>query len=415
MPTLTDLLTFSTLTDVDFVSGLVVLRNLDEEWVFFAWYHDANYGNDEYGCTSLPNIFHNWLMKRSDIEAGNDTHINVLGNECTDFVCTSAVYVPSKKILILAGYHYTSDGNGYPAIYIIDVSDPANPTIIKHLQHSSAGATYNYVYYSVKHDKILIGVRLGDTVRIYYGSYDEVLNANNIDDLPYIDGYRDICPIDEDRVWVLNPLTLAEAILDLSTMSVTSSSLGVLKLIRLRSKIAGFYKTGNNTVGIKIFDLDLNLLGDIDTGIAWTSRTLYAVDNRALIIAGTDWAVVDETGIIAQGTLSKSCLRGDRSRDGFILCTPGEGSTGTIRKLTPDTGYKIVKVSDTVVQVLDLDGNPVANKTVYVAEVRGSTASERNVQKVSTPGAFTELTTDSEGKVDLSSYAGKTVVIIVPP
>jgi len=38
-----------------------------DKYLLISWYHDQNYGSDEYGCTSTPNIFHIWLVDETQL------------------------------------------------------------------------------------------------------------------------------------------------------------------------------------------------------------------------------------------------------------------------------------------------------------------------------------------------------------
>ncbi|RLB79704.1 MAG: hypothetical protein DRH17_13340 [Deltaproteobacteria bacterium] len=422
MVSIQKLVSITTLGDVEISSGIHVLHGLPEDWIYIGWYHEFNYGSDEYGCTSLPNIFHHWLMKRADIEAGQLTHVNALGRECTDFVGMETTYDPAKKILVIGGYRYTAGDQGYPKIAIIDVSDPSSPRVLKELEHSqSFSSPRARPYYNPKHNILMIGVHPEN--RIYYDTFENVLNASSIDAIPNrLDGYDWISPVDEDRVLVANPSTGRNDVLDLTTMQTSPTDISGWFIVRAPNYVVALYKTANNTIGVKFFNIsDLSLAKDVDTGKSAPSNgeqlSLLAVGDKVVIFnnESLEIYVVDPVnGLEATFSLPEKCGWLDRFSDGVVICTHPFRGNGDIKEFLADVYYAVV-VNGTKACIKDQAGNPVTNKTVYVSEPYGQQCS-RDVQKLyGLLKSVTQLTTDSEGCVDLSQFVGKTVVIIVPP
>jgi len=424
MVSLTRLAQISNLSDV--IGTLVVIKHPSGRFVYKPWYHDRNYGSDEYGCTSLPNIFHHWLLKLEDVEAGNlANHINLLGTECTDLVHITSSYVPQKKALLIAGYTYVGANTGYPRVVIVDLSDPLNPRVIKDLRHSRSGSpARTAVVYSAKHDKMLIGV-LGPETAVYYGTWDEVLNASNIDSLTKLaDGYWGMLPIDNDRVMIGGPS--GRAVVDLSTMTVQTPSdnpnidnLGNL-VHRTYDKLVTIVV--DTTYKIRFLDLDLNVVSEFDTGlpkpdnleklwIATDGINVVVIDNHNMKIL-----LVDPTnGIKATTDISEVCAWGDLVDKGYILCTDFIEGTGKFVKLVLD-GYYSVSRQNNKVCLSDEAGNPVTNKTVYVCRSEiSSPALDSAYQEL--PGferTCTQVTTDSNGCIDLSGLEPGVYVILAP-
>ena len=422
MVQLVTLLTLSSYNDVGISPGPVVLRFLSPEYIYIEWYHDTQYPNDEYGCTSLPNIFHHWLMKREDLEAGKDTHINLLGSECTDFLGSFPTVSIRRKALIIGGYRYTGPNMGPPKVVIVDISNPESPSVIKELELSTSASDYPpaRVLYSEKHDLILIGYSF-PSVKLHYGTWDEVINASHIDDLPSIDGYSDPWPIDGDKCIVRG--SAGTAVFDFTTKTATPLTLPGAhpKFLRTPSYLVIVYETDTNTIGVQFRDVsDLSLVGDIDTGKSYPSDDDLLLEvpvGDKVVIIDSDRKVmfsVDVNGNIGdEVSIPDVCAWGDRSNDGTILCTDvGYGPGGRIKKLVGDTYYSVT-LSNGKACIKDNAGNPVPNKQVFVAVVGTGRNSIRKGLGYDGLDNVTVRTTGSDGCVNISDLAGNPVDIIV--
>jgi len=424
MPSIVKLVSISTLDDVEIMSGIHLLRGLPEEILFLGWYHDVHYGNDEYGCTSVPNIFHNWLVKRSDLEAGQLTHVNALGSECTDFVAGRIEYIPDKKLLILGGYRYTSTGAGYPKVIFIDVTDPENPSVLKEIEYPSeyTGSPYATPLYNPKHNLLFIGVH--KAFKVYYDTLENVMNVTSIDQIPNsIDGYYIVYPLDEDRILMMSSGNTLDGY-DIVNQQIISLGWEFGISFRTPNYLVYVYKDANNHVIVRFVNLsDLSIANEYNTNSevsGWVHDyvTIIGAGDKVIVInaESNELFVVDpDNGIEYSTTLPEQCVWGARTDDGIIYCTHLYTGKGDIKKFEADQYYK-VSIQGATVCVTDKDGNPLANKPVYVSDIYGYMPL-RSVNQKYYAGAktLTQLTTNSQGCVDLSQFAGKTVVIIVPP
>ncbi|MCD6418471.1 hypothetical protein J7M00_06795 [bacterium] len=419
------LLQLSNISDIEVSSGIKILKINGEEWVFFGWYHDTQYGSDEYGCTSTPNIFHNWLMKRSDLEAGKTDHINITGSECNSFITLGVQYLPSRKWLMVHGYTYTSGGTGYPRLAIYDVSDPNNPQVVKDIQSSSSvSSVFTHALYNEKHDKILISWK--PTLKLYYGSFNDLLNASKIEDLPnVIDGYDVFYSIDDDRVIVCDNAHFPSTcyIMDLDTMQIETSGINLdLPKTRTINYLVTLAKSDSNNIVVQFRSLnDLSVIKSYDLGVSWGSKTPQPMP------IGDDVAVFDfsnskihvvnkDNGLVQTIDLPKVCVEGDISNDGTIICADFNMAGNSINKLVADIYYKVI-FNGASVCIEDNQGQPLANKNIYVGEIGGTNQLDRwqMIRGYSLPSSLDSKTTGSDGCIDLSEYNGKAVVIIVPP
>jgi len=410
MPSISKKLTISTLTDVEFCSGIRVLADLG--YVFFAWYHDVDYDSDEYGCTSLPNIFHRWLMKLDDLRAGKDTHIN-LGEECSNFVVLATAYVPQRKELWLGGYRYTGPDNGHPRLEIWDVSSPVSPVLKKALELSTSGDHPRVIpYVSTKHNVVILGILLDNTPQGRVCSIDEVFGANSLDELPSATpAPLWVYPLDEDSVTMAHDGARYKCTLPgYECTEISVSDIACACMVDVGDYYALMY-SGDTNVMVDFYDKNLNLVKTIDTGISKASCSEYPIGkNKLLIISGTSWAIVDINGVVASGSLSLPCLQGSITPDGTIICSHKGTGEGSIYELVPDTHYKIVK-DENGVKIVDKNGNPVANADVLVGEIKSSCQSWRSHALIFNAKHITRKT-NSNGYIDLTDLYGKAIEII---
>jgi hypothetical protein len=398
-----------------------------DKYLFVFWYRDTTYTSDSFGCTSIPNIFHFWILDEGQLAGQTGTaipHINLTGNECNPHVFFRGLqfFWRNGLKLMISGYVY---GGSYPKfISIYDVSDPAKPKLEKELRDGSptAGNWWNYLaaIYLPSTDEVWFGDINGS---IYYAKYDFFLILEHFQDAPkLITGTFTSAQIHFD--WLGGSILL---------LRVTDYSTNTTKFYKIDASaktytdetttFSGYngvanghryvfaWKTSGST--ITKFDIyskpDLELVDSLSVNIT-TTRVHYITDLYDYIMV----VDVDRIVLVNLADGSVTAIPYTRNLYQAQLYTPhiygfnwvnDINTTGELYKLTLDYYYTVTYDPTTKkATIKDQAGNPLANATVYLADVS-------NESFQSADGVIT-LTTDANGVIDLSKYAGRVLRIV---
>ena len=398
-----------------------------DKYLYVWWYRDTSWASDSFGCTSIPNIFHFWILDETQLTGQVGTavpHVNLTGSECNPHVFFRGFqfFWRNGLKLLLSGYVY---GGSYPKfISIYDVSDPTKPKLDKELRDGSAtaGNWWNYLaaIYLPSTDEVWFGDINGN---IYYAKYDTFLTLSNFQGATkLISGTLNSAQPHFD--WLGGSILLLRlSDYNTATTKFYKIDASAKTYTDVTTTLSGYNGGGNGhrfVIGIKTsgstitqIDLytkpDLTLYKSLTVSIS-TTRVHYVTDLYDYVI------IVDVNQIvfvnIADGSVSTIAYT--RNLNSAEMYTPsiygfsrtGDiTTTGELYKLMLDYYYTVTYDPTTKkATIKDQGGSPLANATVYLADVS-------NELFQSADGVIS-VTTDANGVIDLSNYAGRVLRIV---
>jgi len=415
MVTLVDKRRLTNATDIEggiiWVSGV----NPDDEMIALAWNSELNYGTDPYGCTTTPNIYHHWLVKKSDIDAGGTypvPHINLRGTECSDKWGHWFTYIPKKRWLYESGFKGTNcTGPKWFTIY--DLTDPSSPKIIKDFEGASTNnCELYYSYYAEEVDKWLLID--SDTLQAKIATTDQLLAMTSWDQLPN-------APVNPTSGACItlggSKIICGGVIYDLKAN--TTSTFPDEKVIGASLNYIITHASGwNQNLVIKWYKkTDFTLAYSQTTTLVlppWYPFVIPELDSVLIIplFGGTGNAVylLKPDGTLISFTLPRSVEMRlvTRTKGFFTMAT----KDGYLSYLLPDSYLMINKEAGKYV-LRDMNNNPVPNKSVVICEQ--SSFLRHDFEGYGYDGCTT-VTTDANGVIPIpSAFIGKSFIIIAPP
>lgn len=402
---------------------------IDDRYAVLAWYRDSSYTSDEYGCTSIPNIFHIWLIDLTQLAGQtppNVPHINVLGSECTPHWMWSnypynIAYKGGKRYLILGGGRYVSSSNIVRRLVIVDITNIAAPSVVKVLEDTQSYGSPNDVVYDDQTDKIC--VQTSDAV-FRCDTLSNILNypvTATLRDIPAV-STRPAVSGAIAKVGTRYVYIWGDAVYDLDT--------GYIQTSPFPSNVDFVYTSDNyvvvllasttdtrNKVGVEIRDPDmLSIIKTINfpslffVDPSWNLGLSVEKDSIILIggdSSGSRFMIIDiQSGSVTTGTLPQNIwtnyyLVRMKYRGGYLVWERASPATGRLLHLLPDSFVNIVYDSaNRRVQLLDQLGNPIASKTTYIRILR-ATGTARLLS-----GTLIQRTSDVNGYISISDLSG---------
>jgi len=401
---------------------------IDERYAVLAWYRDLSYASDEYGCTTIPNIFHLWIVDLSQLSGQtppNVPHINVLGSECTPHWMWSnypynIAYKGGKRYLILGGGRYVSGSNIVKRLVIVDITNIAAPSVVKVLEDTATYSAPNDIAYDDATDKVCVVT--SDAV-FRCDTLDNILNYPATADLRSI-------PAVSTRPSVSNVVKVGtkymfiwdDAIYNLDTGSITTSPFpaGTDHVFTSNNYVIVLIASTadrRNKTAIEVRDPDtLSLIRTINfpspffVDPSWNYSLSVEKDSIILIggdSSGSRFMIIDiQSGSVTTGTLPQNIWTNYnpirmKYRGGYLVWERASPATGRLLHLLPDSFVNIVYDSaNRRVQLLDQLGNPIASKTTYIRILR-ATGTARLLS-----GTLIQRTSDANGYIDISDLSG---------
>jgi hypothetical protein len=398
-----------------------------DKYLYIFWYRDVTYSSDSFGCTTLPNIFHLWIVDETQLtgQIGKDIpHINLTGNECNPHVFFRGFqfFWRDGLKLLLSGYVY---GGNYPKfISIYNVLDPTKPRLEKELRDGSAtkGDWWNYLaaVYLPSTDEIWFGDINGN---IYYAKYGSFLGLSNFQGATkLISDSLDSAQIHIDwlsgsillvRVTNYNTKSVKYYRIDASAKTysdVTATFSGYNGVANGHRFVIAWKTSGSAITQIDLYNKpDLTLNKSLSAGIT-TTRVHYITDlYDYVIILDVDRIVFVN---IADGSVSSVAYT--RNLYGAEMYTPNIygfnwvndiNTTGELFKLTLDYYYYVeYDPANKRATIKDQSGRVLANTTVYLADVSN--------ESLQSADGVISVTTDAFGSIDLSKYLGRVLRIV---
>ena len=379
-----------------------------DKYLYVGWYHDLNYNQDEYGCTSLPNIFHIWLLDETQLTGQtypNIPHINLFGQECTPWVVFRTLHFMARQekfYLFLGGYDY-SDKRKFMSL--VDITDPTKPSVVKTIKDDTGtGDWWNNLMavYNPDRDEFIYIDISGNVRRLSFSAF---LNATKFTDGEVVKATGLSSAIEGVYAW------------NSDYMLIKVSQYGTA------NKYYGLYHRKNGTVtDISAFDFDdiaskyalkynisdgaLTSIDLIDKSTRTVSKTL------TLNISGVNNKYINPDlgdGILFIGNRGDTVIAVIKYDGSYYIYTSpvklyqasyrkgniytfehysNIATTGKLYKITLDVFYYVKPTtSPDVFQLVDQNGNPVANKTIYLIQDYGWSLND----------GYTTVTTDANG------------------
>lgn len=384
-----------------------------DKYIYVFWYHDIQYASDEYGCTTLPNIFHHWLVDVTQLTEQtppNVPHINLFGSECTPYVYFRQVQFfqrQGKLYMLLGGYEY---GSYVKIAALIDITNPANPVVVKVLKDTQGSSWWNShkpLYFPARDEILLVSLNgIGRACK-----FDQFLNATDFTSCPQIfstgfssavDGF--IANFTEDKVYIAvsdyNTQNTYRAIYDATgTVTTITQSIG-----QVNAKYAlVFVVSGGNVTRIDLVDKStLSVVSSINVNMPFSEY--YAIDigdGAMFLFNGTSKIyIIKYTGEVYEYTLSQAYYGAGYISGSFYAFKHVSDirTSGEIYRITIDNYYYVERdpndpTGKTFI-LKDKAGNPVPNKTIVIA---------KHPCILGVDGYVT-ATTDASGKFTLPSY-----------
>ncbi|HWO70251.1 MAG TPA: Ig-like domain-containing protein [Actinomycetota bacterium] len=389
------------------------------------WYRDTTYGSDSFGCTSIPNIFHWWVLDKTQLNgqvSTNIPHVNLFGDECRAEVLFRGVqfFMRNGLKMLVSGYTY---GTYRKFAALFDMSNPLTPSLIKKLEDVGTGSWWNKhkAAYVPRTDEIYVLSLNGD---VRYARYNDFINATDFSSLSLVgnigltNATDGLYLFDDTRLIVtayaqLNLANKWFGFVDVTTKTLTRNTTletsvvifnmgkytlgltisgGVLTRIDVYDKTPSLLRT--YTVNMQIYTMiDL---GDY-VGIVLSDRRTIRVFNL------TDGTYFDIT--LPEPIFGLSMNIGGRIY-GFKWVSD-INTTGELYEITLDSYYYLDYDPATKRAVLrDQAGNPVPNKTVYVSMVDNLAESQSMSRSIA-------MVTDANGVLDISNLNGTFYFTIV--
>jgi len=406
------------LTNASDIEGMIAWVpgvNPDDEMIALAWNSETNYGTDPYGCTSTPNIYHHWLVKKSDIDAGGSypvPHINLRGTECSDKWGHYFTYIPRKRWLYESGFKGTNcSGPKFFTIY--DLTNPSSPKIIKDFEGASTSQCGLYfAYYAEEVDKWLLVDQ--DTLQAKIATTDQLLAMTSWDQLPN-------APANPTKPLCVtvggSKIICAGVIYDLkagTTSTFPDEELIGASLNYVITRPSGW----NQNISIKWYKkTDLTLAYSQTTTLGqppWGPIVIPELDSVLIYPyfgeANNTIYLLKPDGTLMSFTLPRSVeMRLLARTKGFFTIATRDGY---LSYLLPDSYLMINKEAGKYV-LRDMNNNPVPNKSVVICQ-------QSSIAKIDAePYGYDEcttVTTDANGVIPIpSTFIGKSFIIIAPP
>lgn len=397
MPTSTLIKQICTSDDCDINSSQLDLSLIGMDRAFVHWYHDVNYGSDEYGCTSLPEIFHAWLIDRQG------KHVNALGRECIPYwgwnMVKSLHYDRDRWYILWAGSKYTGPSRGYPFAAVIDVSDPDKP--VAHVVESSREASMGCnIIANMLNNNVVFIYPSGGAPRVAVFSFDELLSSSSLDEL--LANALDIGEWDwaapvGDRIFVCRGSEYA--VYDYGGNKLQSGSIDYCELpipLYYRGEPAVFIWrfTESRIIIVKEDGTVVTKSAPSYSGESWKFgvyaigvKIFYAVEpaKKAILYDPISDAITVDIDV--------DCPIVSTGRPDDLICFDRVLGYAKYSKFVPDSYIKIV-VNNDVAIVTDANGNPIPNRKVYMWRVSALTNYYVGIDRHYVVG-----TTDESGRV----------------
>ncbi len=397
-------------SDCDFNSSPLDLGLIGMPYTFIHWYHDVNYSADEYGCTTLPNIFHTALIDRQ----GNIVWIEQCTSRWGWTEVKSLWFDGSKWYVVYAGARYVSGSAGYHFVQVIDISNPAAPVIVKTIEETVQRSTHLSAYVNLLNGKVIFA---SGGAGSFITDMNTILNATNLDQVKQtaISMGSRATPLGADRILVPVTETSFE-IRDYSGTLITSGttpvSMGFLLTPVFKGTTPALFGWRFDQTQAVIIDYNglvstkptpaytgtLWHVGTASTGL----KVIYGVGpaQRILVYDGlTDTVTTD---------IISDCPVVSTGKPEDMVCIENISGYGKYSKFIPDTYLKVVTTGSTV-RITDPAGNPQANKTVYFFKVSFLTN-----RFVGIDNSYVTGTTDSDGYVTIPAGLSGVIAIAVP-
>jgi len=401
-----------------------------DKYLLAFWYRDVSYGSDSFGCTTLPNIFHWWILDKTQLTGQTGTavpHYNLFGNECRAEVlfANAQFFMRSGLKLLTSGYVY--GGNYQKFVALFDLSDPTKPTLIKELLDVStpAGGYWNLLraLYHPPTDEIYVLSINGD---VRYAKYTDFLNATDFSSLTLVGnlGFSPatggILPFSSGKLMVnasqYGGTGVWNGLLDVSTKTLTRyTSLDAYQgHVSGRKYLLGLKISNNTLTGIDVIDkTNMSVLRSLTLNIALASQNPWIDlgDYLAqIVIDGKTFRVINLTDgsyfdiILPYPMFGSNLIAGKIYGFNWVS---GINTTGELYELTLDAYYYLDYDPTTKKAVLkDQAGSPVPNKTVIISKLFAPSRDsgfEKDVTK----------TSDASGVIDLSDISGVFSITVV--
>jgi len=379
-----------------------------DNYLLIFWYHDTQYASDEYGCRSLPNIFHTWLVDETQLTGQtppNVPHINVFGQECTPWVMHRTINFLARQgkfYLLYGGYDYTDKRK---FLSLIDITNITSPVVVNTIKDDTGtGDWWNLLQavYNPDRDEFVYGDITGK-VRVL--SFQAFLNATKfsdgvvVKDTAISNAIVHILGWDSDnfimKIYAYGGTTTYYGLYDRKNGTVTDISIPEIHFVLAK------YGVKYNMSGSTLASIDLvnkstrSLEKTLNVNLANVNYTHNPVDiGDGIMVLGSQGstviAIVKYDGSIYQYT-SPVKLYNPFYRKGNIYAFEhysGISTTGKLYKITLDAFYYVKPTtSPDTFQLVDQTGSPVANKTVYLIQDYGLNFSD----------GYTTVTTDANG------------------
>lgn len=402
---------------------------IDERYAVLAWYRDLSYASDEYGCTSIPNIFHLWLVDLTQLAGQtppNVPHVNIFGTECVPHwqwhnYSYNIATKQNKRYLLFGGGRYASASVIYRRLVIADITNPTSPAIAKLLEDTGTYGAPNDIAYDDATDKVCVVT--SDAV-FRCDTLDNILNypaTANLRSIPAVStrpSVRGVVKVGtkymfiwNDAIYNLDTGSITTSPFPAGTDHVTTSNNYVIVLIAStqdrRNKTAIEVRDPDTLSLIKTINISPPFFVDPD----WNYS--LSVEKDTVILLGSDntsgkFAVIDipsstvTTGSLPQRIWTNINPIRMKYRGGYLVWgNPGSVDRGNLKLLLPDSSVNIIYDSaNKRVRLLDLANNPVANRTAYIRTLR-ATGQTRLIS-----GNLVQRTSDANGYIDISDLAG---------
>jgi len=399
-------------TDIEGAIAWVPGVNPDDEMIAIMWNSESNYGTDPYGCTTTPNIYHHWLVKKSDIDAGGTypvPHINLRGAECTDRWARWFTYIPKKRWLFESGFRGTNCvGPKWFTIY--DLTNPSSPKIVKDFEGASTSNCNSYAaHYAEEVDKWLIID--GDTLQAKIATTDQLLAMTSWDQLPNAPAN----PTSGHCVMVGgSKMVCGGVIYDLKANTTSTFPNEEIIGASLNYIVTKALTTSNNLVVKWYKKTDFTLAYSQTTNLVFPPWHPFVIPELDSVIIVPFWGGTGNTVYLLKpdGTMisfplprSVEMRLPTRTKGFFSILT----RDGYFSYLLPDSYLMINKEAGKYV-LRDMNNSPVPNKSVVICE-----QSSIDWDRYGYDGCTT-VTTDVNGVIPIpSAFIGKSFIIIAPP
>jgi len=379
-----------------------------DKYLYVGWYHDLNYSQDEYGCTSLPNIFHIWLVDETQLTGQtypNIPHINVFGQECNPWVVFRTLHFIARQgkfYLFLGGYDY-SDKRKFMSL--IDITNITSPVIVKTIKDDTGtGDWWNELeaMYNPDRDEF---VYIDITGKIRRLSFLAFLNATKFSDGEIVKDTGLNPAIVGAHAWDSDYIIMLIGQYGTTNRyyglynrkNGTITDITPFDLSDIVSKYALKYNISNNVLtSIDLIDKSTRTLAKtLTVNISGVPDNFFSADlGDGILFMGnkgsTVIAIIKYDGSVYQYTSPVKLYRASYRKGNVYTFEhySGISTTGKVYRITLDVFYYVKPTtSPDTFQLVDQTGSPVANKTVYLIQDFGLNLND----------GYTTVTTDANG------------------